>query len=438
MKDLTEERIYSLSEQTKNILKQLEKKVKEEGKEFKVIAFMREDNPETKKFQDVMQVYKYESDVFKWEIVDPEKNPQVAANYDIRELGTIVFQLGERKLKTNFDFGDPTKTVESEITNTLLKLVRVDEPQVCFVEGHGEKDPNDTGPQGLSELATALKNEGFRTIKIRTWEQGALSQCDILFIAGPVVSFSQEEVTIISEYVLTGGRVVFLSDPDSRDNIQSIVESWGIGIDSSVVVDPSSRALGASPAMPILIHYDNSHSITRDFNLGVITRLTRRVFIKSRVSGLEISEIAKTSESSWAEYDWASGTVSFEQGKDIKGPIPVAVAASGIPGAQGGEVVYGTMQNPSTTQARIVVFGDSDFVSNGFISLLGNKNLMLNVVNWVAERGELVAIRPKEKKRRSLVLTPGQIALLRNIFLFGAPSVFLILALVTYIRKRRL
>lgn len=438
LKDLTEERIHSLSEQTKNILKELEKKVKEGGKEFKVIAFMREDNPESKKFQDVMQVYSYESGVFKWEIIDPEKKPQIAASYDIRELGTVVFQLGERRLKVNLAFDDPTKTIESEITNTLLKLVRVDEPQVCFVEGHGEKDPNDSGPQGLSELVNALRNEGFRTIKIRTWEQGALTQCDVLFFAGPVVAFSQEEVRSISDYILTGGRAVFLSDPDSKDNIQSIVEGWGIGIDNSVVVDPSSRALGASPAMPILIHYDNSHGITRDFNLGVITRLTRRVFIKSRISGIEISEIAKTSESSWAEYDWASGTVSFDQGKDIRGPVPVAVAASGIPGTQGGEIVYGTMQNPTTAQARIVVFGDSDFVSNGFIGLLGNKNLILNAVNWVAERGELVAMRPKERKRRSLVLTPSQIGTIRNIFLFGMPSLFLILALITYIRKRKL
>ncbi|MCS7213229.1 MAG: GldG family protein [Candidatus Calescibacterium sp.] len=438
IRDLTEEKVYSLSEQTKNILKELEKKVKEEGKEFKVLAFMREDSPETKKFQDIMQIYKYESPAFKWEIVDPEKKPQIAANYDIRELGTFVFQLGERKLKVSLDFDDPTKTPESEITNSILKLVRVDEPQVCFVEGHGEKDPNDTGQLGLSELALALKDEGFRTIKIRAWEEGALQQCNVLFVAGPVVGFSDAEIKAISEYLLLGGRAVFLSDPDSKDNIQSILEPWGIGLDNVIIVDPNSRALGVSPAMPIVIQYDETHPITRGFKIGVITRLTRRVFIKGRVQGIDATEIARTSESSWAENDWASGTVSFEMGKDIRGPVPVAVAVSGIPGTAGGEVVYGTMQNPATTQARIVVIGDSDLVANGFISLLGNKNFILNVVNWVAERGELIAIRPKERKRRTLVLTPSQIGTIRNIFLFGIPIFFIALSALTYLRKRRL
>lgn len=438
LKDITEEGIYSLSDQTKSVLKELEKQVKERKKEFKVIAFMREDGLDTRKIQDIFQVYRYESDVFKSEIVDPEKKPQIAASYEVKELGTIVLQLGERKQKISLDLDDPTKSPEAEITNAIVKLIRLDEPYICFVEGHGEKDPNDTGPHGLSELAAALRNEGFQTIKIRTWEEGALSQCNVLFVAGPLVGFSDGEIKAISEYLLLGGRSIFLSDPDSKDNIQSILESWGVGLDNSVVVDPTSRALGASPAMPIIVSYDDSHDITRDFNLGVITRLTRRVFIKSRVQGVDATEIAKTSGASWAEYDWMANPVSFDVGKDIRGPIPVAIAASGIPGTRGGEVVYGTMQEPTTIQARIVVFGDSDFVSNGFISLLGNKDLILNAVNWVAERGELIAIRPKEKKRRNLVLTPAQIGTLRNIFLFGIPTLLLLISFATYVRKRRL
>lgn len=436
VRDLTEEGIHSLSEQTKSVLRELEKRVKETGKEFRVIAFMREESSETKRLEDVFETYRYTSDVFRWEIVDPEKKPQVAASYDVRELGTLVFLFGERKLKVNPEF-DPSKTLEADITNAIVKLVRVDEPQVCFVEGHGERDPNDTGPRGLSELAKALRDEGFRTIKVRTWEEGSLSQCSVLFVAGPLVAFSEGDIRAVSDYLLTGGRAVFMSDPDSKDNLEVILERWGVGLDNSIIVDPNSRAIGASPAMPIVLHYDRTHPVTRDFNLGVITRLSRRTYLKERVQGLEITEIAKTSEASWAEYDWASGTVSFDERTDVKGPVPVAVAVSGIPGTTG-NVVYGTMQDPATTEARIVVFGDSDFASNGFISLLGNKDLVLNAVNWVAERGELIAIRPKEKKKRSLVLTPGQVGLVRNIFLFAIPAVFLLLSLVTYIRKRKL
>ncbi len=72
------------------------------------------------------------------------------------------------------------------------------------------------------------------------------------------------------------------------------------------------------------------------------------------------------------------------------------------------------------------------------IEILGNKDLILNAVNWVAERGELISIRPKERKARTLVLTPENISTLRNIFLIALPTISFALAVVMYIRKRRL
>ena len=259
----------------------------------------------------------------------------------------------------------------------------------------------------------------------------------MLIVAGPQIGFTPDEITKISDYLMTGGRVIFLSDPDSKDNIGEIVKAWGIELDKSLIIDLASRAVGASPAHPIIVNYDNEHPITKDFRFGVLMRTARRVFTSKNVSGVDATEIAKTSENSWADFDWQSGQVKFDP-QDIKGPVPVAVAASGIPGTKGGEAVYGTMQNPVTTQARLVVFGDSDFISNGMIEILGNKDLILNAVNWVAERGELISIRPKERKTRTLVLTPQNISTLRNIFLIALPTISFALAVVMYIRKRRL
>jgi ABC-type uncharacterized transport system involved in gliding motility auxiliary subunit len=438
LKDLTEEKLLSISDQTKKILKELDSKAKSENKKLEIIAFMREGDEETREFERLMKQYEYNSKSIKWEIIDPEKKPQLATKYEVKTLGTVVISYGEKTIKVDISTQDQNKTPESQISNAILKIVRVIEPRVCFTEGHGEKDPNDTEILGISKLGEFLKNEGFQVGKIRTWDPTPIeSVCDLIIVAGPQLGFTPSEITKISDYLMTGGRAIFLSDPDSKDNIAEIVKAWGIGLDNSLVIDLASRAIGASPAHPVIVNYDEEHPITKDFRFGVLMRTARRVFISKNVSGVDATEIAKTSENSWADFDWQSGQVKFDP-QDIKGPVPVAVASSGIPGTKGGEAVYGTMQNPATTQARLVVFGDSDFISNGMIEILGNKDLILNAVNWVAERGELISIRPRERKARTLVLTPQNISTLRNIFLVALPMIFFALAVVMYIRKRKL
>ncbi len=438
LKDLTEEKLLSISDQTKKILKELDSKAKSENKKLEIIAFMREGDEETREFERLMKQYEYNSKSIKWEIIDPEKKPQLATKYEVKTLGTVVISYGEKTIKVDISAQDQNKTPESQISNAILKIVRVIEPKVCFTEGHGEKDPNDTEILGISKLGEFLKNEGFQVGKIRTWDPTPIeSVCDLIIVAGPQLGFTPSEITKISDYLMTGGRAIFLSDPDSKDNINEIVKSWGIELDNSLVIDLASRAIGASPAHPVIVNYDEEHPITKDFRFGVLMRTARRVFITKNISGVDANEIAKTSENSWADFDWQSGQVKLDP-QDIRGPVPVAVAVSGIPGTKGGEAVYGTLQNPVTTQARLVVFGDSDFISNGMIEILGNKDLILNAVNWVAERGELISIRPRERKTRTLVLTPKNISTIRNIFLFALPTIFFALAVVMYIRKRKL
>ncbi len=441
MRDMTAEKIHTLSDQTKKILAELDKKAREDGKDLQITAFMRDNDPRTGEFRALMQLYSYESRHLKWESIDPERKPQIAAAYEVNTPNTLILTYGDRKIKTQLDFGDREKTPESVITNSILKLIRLDKPRVCFVEGHGEKDPNDTEPGGFSELAEALRGEGFDVGKIRLWEEGSLSFCNVVFLAGPKTPLADAEVKELSSYLIVGGRTIFLSDPDSRDNIAQILEPWGIGMDDGIIVDPASRIIGASPAMPIIMMYDDTHPISRNFRLGVIMAVARRVYVKNRIAGVEANELAKTSDRAWVEFDWrgeGAKSVSFDSDKDVRGPVPIAVALKGIPGTKGGEVVYGTMQEAITAEARIIVFGDSDFVANGFIGNFGNMDFILNAVNWVAERGELIAIRPKERKEGTLRITENQMKWIRNIYLFILPATFLVLSMIMYIRRKRL
>ena len=54
------------------------------------------------------------------------------------------------------------------------------------------------------------------------------------------------------------------------------------------------------------------------------------------------------------------------------------------------------------------MFGDSDFASNGWLGIQGNRDLFLNTVNWLAQQENLISIRPKEASDRRVTMTAAQ------------------------------
>ncbi len=108
-----------------------------------------------------------------------------------------------------------------------------------------------------------------------------------------------------------------------------------------------------------------------------------------------ITPLVRTGTNSWLETD--PNQVQFDQGKDTKGPITVAVSAvkQPPPDAQGNQPPGG----------RLIVFGDSDFATNQFAQGLGNLDLFVNSVNWLTNDPNLISIRPKPADNRQMFLT---------------------------------
>jgi len=98
----------------------------------------------------------------------------------------------------------------------------------------------------------------------------------------------------------------------------------------------------------------------------------------------------KTSDESWAETDFSTGKVAYDEGKDKKGPITLGVAAN---------------KSRGDKEARLVVIGDSDFAANQFVSVQRNGDLFMNSINWLAQDEDLISIRPKNPTDRRVSMT---------------------------------
>jgi ABC-type uncharacterized transport system involved in gliding motility auxiliary subunit len=169
---------------------------------------------------------------------------------------------------------------------------------------------------------------------------------------------------------------------------------WGVTANNDLVLDTSGvgQIFGLSEVIPLVTSYE-SHAIVNPMK-GVATAipLSRTIDVKS--GGKWTGEkLFSSSPNSYATTNLSAREIQINPAKDKKGPLNLAVAASG-------------------GQNRIVVVGSSSWVANGFFSFNGNRDLLLNMVNWLSSDEELISIRPKDPEDRRLSMSRSQMTMI--------------------------
>ena len=421
--DLTAAQQYSLSDQTRRVLEELDAPIS-------VLVFARE--AEFPGFRDRLDEYAYVSSQVSVEYVDVDRSPVRARQYEVQAYGTIVFEYEGRVERT-------TSNSEQELTNALIKAVEGEERTVYFVQGHGERDPEGDDRDGYRAVRDALGRDNFRVETVVLAQTGEVpADATVMVVAGPSTDLLPAEADLLRDYLDGGGKLLLMLDPpDTEDgppqpNLIALAGEWGIELGTDVVVDASGvgQLLGTDASVPVAATYP-PHAITDDFNLLTAFPLARSVHpIAGGVSGRTGVVVVETGARSWAEADLsqlATGEVTLdEDAGDVPGPVPIAAVVSQTiddpepapddeDGGEGADGTAGSGAGDADTdddepplEARLAVFGDSDFASNSAVGIQGNRDLALNTINWLAQQENLIAIRPREPEDRRITLTADQ------------------------------
>ena len=413
--DLTEAKLYTLSDQTKKILGSL-------NEDLFLYGFFKEESEEKTKAIRLFEEYKTSSRYIKYKLIDPDKNPMMARKYDVKSYGTIVVEYGGEQEKVYIP-------EEKYITKAILKLIKSGEKKIYFTKGHGEKSIDEYGIEGLSKLKSKLEDEQYKVEEVFLMREGVPSDCNILVICGPKIDFTESEINEIKKYIEKGGRVLALIDPGNFPKLSNLLSQYGMKLENDIVVDLASRRFLGDAMSPMIMDYPY-HQITKDFNLGCIFSWARSVEEKGNPpSNINVSSIARTSPESWAEKDLSSvekGYVKYEPDRDRKGPISLGVACE----------IEIEGKKEEKKKARIVAFGDSDFITNKFFNFSGNGNLILNTFGWLAEEEILISIRTKERENQPLNLTEKQGRVIFFIPVVAIPGLLMALGGFICIRRR--
>lgn len=422
--DLSEGRRHSLSEQTQKVLTNL-------PVEVQVTAFYRTDQPERREARDLFRLYAALSPRFRYELADPDRNPGLVKRYEIAAYGTTVLATREKEERIY-------EADEERLTNALLRVTRKGKAVVYFLKGHGEAGFKDFSPAGLSGIRLEIEKANYEARELLLLrERKVPDDAAVLIVAGPRVDPVEAEIASFREYVERGGRVLFLVDPFTAPGLVRFLEGYGIRVGNNVILDRMSRVFGADPLLPVISTY-HPHPITRNFALATLFPYCRSVeAVEKPPSGVALQKLAESGAfpGSWAETDRAGlerGESTFDEGRDLKGPVGIGLAAT-LPPAKGDL----PDASPPRGKGRLVVYGTSAFIRNNFLGFAGNKDLFLNTLGWLAGEEDLIVIRPREAKMAPLVLTAAQGRVVFWLPVVASPLAIVAVGAIVLLRRRR-
>jgi ABC-type uncharacterized transport system involved in gliding motility auxiliary subunit len=431
--DFTNAKIHSLSDQSVTVLKALKDEVRVKG-------FFREGNFNRSKMESLMEIYSYHSPRFKYELIDPDKNPGLVKAYEVTQDGTSILESGEKDSRI-------TSVSEEDITNAVIQVTRDKKKILYFLEGHGEQSIENAEDRGYSLAKDALAKLGYEIKKLSlALADNFPADLSCLIIPGPEKDLLPNEMETIRDYLNTGGRALFMIDPQTAPGMSPFLQEFGIVLADDIVIDTVSRLLGGDYFMPVVNEYED-HKITEKFRYATFFPYARSVeAAETPPEGVIPTVFAKSSGNSWSERQLTEQEVTFNPDLDKGGPVSLAAVVTISPKAK--EETGDTSAEPEPAEpeeedkpeaeGRMAIFGDSDFISNSYYNLSGNGNLFLNTVNWLTEEEDLISIQPKTQSPRTIQLTPSQGRLLFFVCVLILPLAVLVAGLSVWISRRRL
>jgi ABC-type uncharacterized transport system involved in gliding motility auxiliary subunit len=408
--DLTQSHRNTLSPATLDVLKRLEGPVS-----ITAYALARDARGEHvhRRIEEFLRPYQRAKPDLTVIIVDPREHPKATAEAGVRapiELLVVYQRRTERLAEFN----------EQALANVLLRLARGAERLVLWLEGHGERKLNGPANHDLGEFGRQLEHKGFRVSGVNlALAQEMPANAALLVIASPQVNLLAAEVEKIRRYVASGGNLLWLIDPEPLRGLAPIAEMLGLVLTPGIVADPEAARYGASPALAVAAVYGR-HVITDTFNLITLYPQARQIEAIDN-DEWRVRPLIEVAPRGCVKTGKLEGRC--DKSRDIVGPVTIASAFERAVGDR---------------QQRVVVVGNGGFLSNAFIGNGGNRDLGVNMVNWLAGDDRMIVIQPRGAADSALDIDQVTLYLIAFGFLVVAPLAFMITGLAIWWRRRRI
>ena len=457
--DVTATNQFSLGNRTKDVLSNLSENVR-------ATAFYKDeedtDSPELairrSKVLNTLEEFDSRSSKFTYRVVDPDMKPEIVNKYFGARPISFVTEIVVVEGMDNevFDVLRPTDAnytkLEQDLVTSTLVATGSEKKAIYFLSGHGERDINGITSDGYLNLRAGLEGDSYRVAELPWLPSDANVEVPLdaalVVIARPTSNLPEAHEEALDQY-LEGiapdgsprrehGRLIFLAEPDSPLSFKRFLADWGILVATGYIRDVGSSV----PGLPQTLSLQNFNP---DAPLDITLPKGERLQTVTMPGATAVSllqddlrnglPLAATSPNSYliSEPDRTDPITNAGTESDPVGPFVPAVIVRSV--GQVGTQVPTTEPDPSEI-SDIVVFGDSDFLSNSSYNQGGGSDLFLNSANFLVGDFSLVSIRPKVNSFREFNLDKNELKFVNwASWLFLPGLMAMMAAIVWWVRR---
>ena len=437
--DVTATRVFSLSEQTLQILDGLDNEVVANAffVEYQGSSSARQQRQQA---EDLLNEFSRRSALFSYRFIDPELNRAQALKYNVKVYPAVVFE----DKNSGRQQGVSTFTEQEFVTGVLVST-DVQQKEVRFLTGHGEAEftkdlmLQSVQDDGLDYAIEGMQRDNYRVLPLNLKQASKVPEdTAVLVIAGPTNNLDKDEFEAIAEFIAGGGNIIAMFDPGLPDGFNALIAPYGVVIGDKMVADAVSNVAGEM-LTPMLQRANGQYATSNQTGIRIADKIGVTFFpeagsIDSIINPddmpphIKFNAIGFTTPASWLETNPENPGFSEEE---FLGPFVI----SGLLEASG-QIHEPTSLVADRVPAKIVIFSDSDFATNKYFHSSDNSDLFLNSVNWLADDYELISIRPKLVPYRELVVNARERDFIKWSSWVFPPSLMLILGVIVWWRRR--
>lgn len=426
--DISAAQLYSLTSDTKVVATNLDKDV--------TIYWITQAGQESTVLDKLLDRYQDLSDLITVVKKDPDIYPTFAQQYTDETVvnNSLVVECGDKSRYISYDdiyqvdtasyytTGSVSQSFDGEgqITSAIDYVVSDELPKIYLLSGHGEVALSDTFSNELTR-SNYETVEDFSLLNVDEIPE----DCDALLINAPTSDISDEELTMLRDYVQGGGKLLVLSGPQkeaSLANLDTLLADYDVTVSDGIVVD-TDREHYAFTAPYVLMPDIESSDITdplTEESSHVIVPIAQGLTVGSNGS---VTALLTTSDEAFNKAAGYAMTTYEKEDGDTDGPFTLAVSIT-----------------DSTAEGKIVWVASDYLLDDTYNSYSSGANLdlVMNGLSWMIGKNDAVSIRAKSLNNSYLTISSSSATVLKVVMIGVIPVCFLLLGIDEVLRRRKM
>lgn len=430
--DLTQEKLYSLTDQTKEYVQNMQEDVT-------IYVLSNEESQDTT-LQQTLQRYDDLSDHISVEYVDPTVNPTFYMQYTNSSISMNSLILVSDKRSKVVDYSNVYETTsefdyntysysstttgydgEGQITSALDYVLSDDIPKMYVTEGHNELELSNT-------FTTALEKENVEYASINLMDYDVIPEdAACLLINGALSDFSVDDKDKVIAYLEQGGKVVLVTGYSDQvmPNIEALAAYMGLEIADGMIVEQTKENYYRSPYYVLPTQSVSTYTAGTYNNAYIFAPFAQGIIITDKAAeGLSYNTFLSTSDSAFAKVGVETMEDYSKGENDIDGPFAIGVEA------------VKTLENG---EATMVVYGCEQIFSDEANTMVSgaNQKVFTNTIGAFVDHETSVSVPVKNYEVSYLTVTQADVLLLALVTTVFLPIGSLVTGFVIWFKRRK-